>query len=62
VAADPELGPRGGGRLVRRNVTLFGLLMGSLAYGLTLLVAERLLFPLDFARFRGLLRRLAEVG
>lgn len=38
---------------------VLGLLAGSLAYGVTLLVAERVLFPLDFARFRGLLRRRA---
>ena len=36
---------------------VFGVLAGSLAYILTLLTAERLLFPFDFARFQGLLRR-----
>lgn len=41
---------------------VFGLLAGSLAYGVTLLVGERLLFPDDFFRFRGLVRRRAGVG
>jgi hypothetical protein len=41
---------------------VLGFLAGSVVYGLTLLVVERLLFPLDFARFRGLLRRRAGVG
>jgi O-antigen/teichoic acid export membrane protein len=41
---------------------VLGLLAGSVAYGLTLLIVERLLFPLDFARFRGLLSRRAGVG
>jgi O-antigen/teichoic acid export membrane protein len=38
---------------------VLGPVAGSLACGLTLLAAERLLFPVDFARFRELLRQRA---
>jgi hypothetical protein len=41
---------------------VLGLLAGSVAYGLMLLIVERLLFPSDFARFHGLVRRRAGVA